>query len=164
MDQGSRSNPLEPIATHWQRNPRAPERSGNWLANRDKAGSRLPDRTNHLCKSTRDDRDSSKHPFKPREALIGASAKLHLRKTPLELERHYRDRFITCAYFTKNETSNPIGATSPENLKRHERSRATGQPSSQITLRPTSIIEKHCSKGPPGSAKWSIEAHWRTAM
>ncbi len=59
--------------------------------------------------------------------------------------------------FTEMETSNPIGATHLGNLKRHERSRATGQPSSQITLRPASLIEKYCFKEPPRFGTWSIE-------
>jgi hypothetical protein len=157
MGRVSQSNPLELIAVHWQRNQQTSGRSVNPLANTEKAGKRLPDRTSQICKSTGNERDSSEHPFKPREALIGASAKLHLPELPLEFERHCRNTHITCAYFTEMKTPNPVGATSLGNLKRHERSRPTGQPSSQITLRPASLIERHCFKEPPRFGTWSIE-------
>lgn len=151
MGRGSRSNPLEPIAARWQRNPHAPGTFGNSLANRDMTGSRLPDRTNQTRKSTGDERESS-NPLQTTSGIDWSVKQTPFAGDTLGVPTALPQCFHHLRVSHKQQTAYPIGAMSLGILDRRERSRATGQPSSQITLRPASVIEKNCSKGLSASA------------
>ena len=78
---------------------------------------------------------------------------LHLPEIPWNIEQHYRNISMKLRGFRKERIFESDPRHVPGDFRRRERSRrATGQPSSQIILRPASLIEKHYLKSLPGWA------------